>query len=215
MQPYKLLVFDWDGTLSDSSATIVRALQEACQALGLCVPSYGTVLHIIGLGLREGLFYAVPELTDDQFEPLAELYRQRYFAKRDEVSLYPGVKEGLAVLKKAGFDLAVATGKSRYGLDQALDHLDLRSCFVTTKTADETASKPNPEMLFDIMDIMNVEAKDSLMIGDTTHDLQMAINAGVPSVAMTYGAHELSELLPLSPLACFDRFDALVSWLSD
>ena len=212
MRPFQLLVFDWDGTLSDSSATIVSALRQACSDLGLPVPDKASALSIIGLGLREGLFSIIPHLDEPQFEALSNRYRQCYFSKGGEVGLYEGVEEGLERLLQAGFLMAVATGKSRRGLDQALSGLKLARFFVTTRCADETFSKPNPAMLLEVMDICGMDAKETLMIGDTTYDLQMAANASVAAVAMTYGAHPLEDLLPLSPIQHFDHFGDLVEW---
>ena len=212
---FELLVFDWDGTLSDSSSTIVSALQKACAELGLSVPSRDAALHIIGLGLREGLFRIIPGLTDKAFDALVARYRQIYFLSAEDVSLYPGVSEGLLTLKETGFCLAVATGKSRKGLDLALKDTKIEALFDMTRCADESFSKPHPQMLHEIMEQLGVVPAKTLMIGDTTHDLQMAANANVAAIGLSYGAHPVDQLLSFSPEACFDQFALLVEWIID
>lgn len=187
---YDLVVFDWDGTLYDSTALIVRCIQDACADLALPVPGPAAASYVIGLGLHDALAHVAPTLDPARVPELGQRYRHHYFARQHELSLFEGALPLLADLKSRHHWLAVATGKSRQGLNEALAHSALHGLFDATRTADETASKPHPLMLQELMAEFGVAPERTLMIGDTTHDLQLAENAGTHSVAVSYGAHE-------------------------
>jgi len=187
---FELIVFDWDGTLMDSAAAIVRAIQAASADLGLPVPTDARARHVIGLGLSDALRHAVPELPETDYPQMVERYRHHYLSSDRELTLFDGTVELISDLHDRGFLLAVATGKSRNGLDRALGFSGLGRYFHATRCADECFSKPHPAMLHELMDELGVMAESCLMIGDTTHDLQLALNAGTHSVAVSYGAHE-------------------------
>lgn len=187
---YALIVFDWDGTLFDSTALIVRCIQAAAADLGTAVPSDAQAAYVIGMGLQEALQHAVPTFPRERYAELANRYRHHYFARQHELTLFPGTLDMLQALKARGHVLGIATGKSRRGLDEALRSVELQGLFDATRTADETASKPHPLMLHELMAEAGAAAANTLMIGDTTHDLQLAANAGAAAVAVSFGAHE-------------------------
>lgn len=187
---YDLIVFDWDGTLFDSTALIARSIQLACEDMGLPVPARHEAAYVIGLGLHDALAHVAPSLPADQVPAMGQRYRHHYFRQQGELSLFDGTVDMLQALKARHHWLAVATGKSRQGLNEALAHVELRGMFDGTRTADETASKPHPMMLLELIGHFGVSPERTLMIGDTTHDLQLAVNAGTHSVAVSYGAHE-------------------------
>jgi phosphoglycolate phosphatase len=187
---FDLIVFDWDGTLFDSTALITRCIQSACADVGVVVPSDAQASYVIGMGLAEALQHAAPSLPRERYRELAERYRHHYFARQHELVLFDGTLAMLQDLKARAHLLGVATGKSRRGLDEALGTSALRGLFDATRTADETASKPDPRMLIELMDEFQVEPARTLMIGDTTHDLQLAANAGTASIGVSYGAHD-------------------------
>ena len=211
---FELLVFDWDGTLMDSAGAIVASIQASCRDLGLPVPDREHASHVIGLGLKDALSYAVPELPPSDYGKLAERYRYHYLARDPDIELFPGMREMLAGLKQQGYLLAVATGKSRVGLDRVLEATQLKQYFDSSRCADETHSKPNPAMLEELMQELLTEPEATLMIGDTAHDLQMALNAGVPALAVSYGAHPRDNLTALNPLDCIDTPQELMQWLT-
>lgn len=211
---FDLIVFDWDGTLFDSTALITRSIQAACADVGTKVPSDRDASYVIGLGLMQALAYAAPELPIERHEELCSRYRHHYLQRQHEVMLFEGTLPMLAGLKERNHRLAVATGKSRRGLDDVLKVSDLRSTFDATRTADETTSKPHPQMLLELMSELGVEPARTLMIGDTTHDLQMALNAGAASIGVSYGAHDhdaFAEFLPRSVAHSVAELDA---WLA-
>jgi phosphoglycolate phosphatase len=187
---FDLIVFDWDGTLFDSTALITRCIQAACADLGTPVPSDRDASYVIGLGLAEALQHAAPQLPPERYGELGLRYRHHYIASQDDVVLFDGTLEMLQGLKARNHRIGVATGKTRRGLDDALRKARLQNLFDATRTADETASKPNPLMLLELMDELGVRPDRTLMVGDTTHDLQLAVNAGAASVGVSYGAHE-------------------------
>ena len=210
---FELLVFDWDGTLMDSTAVIVASLQASCRDLGLPVPSDERAHHIIGLGLHDAMAHVLPDVDPAQYPRVVEHY-SRHFRQRDPgTPIFPGVEELLRELNVNGYLLAVATGKSRRGLDRALERTGLKDVFHATRCGEESGSKPHPGMLNELIDALGSSRSMTLMIGDTTHDLQMAINAGVASVAAAYGAHPRVQLAALNPLACVDQPQALWQWL--
>lgn len=211
---YELVVFDWDGTLLDSAGAIVLAIQSACRDLGLAIPDDARARHVIGLGLADALRHAVPDLQPESYQAMVERYRFHYLSGDHQLTLFPGVREMLARLQAAGHILSVATGKSRQGLDRALDHSGLRPLFQASRCADECHSKPHPQMLDELMAEFGVAAGSTVMIGDTSHDLLMASNAGVDSLAVTYGAHPHEHLLEHKPLACLHSVRELDQWLT-
>jgi phosphoglycolate phosphatase len=212
---YELIVFDWDGTLLDSAGAIVRAIQSACDDLGLPVPDDARARHVIGLGLSEALQFAVPDLPPARYQAMVDRYRFHYLSGDHQLTLFAGVREMLARLHAAGHILTVATGKSRLGLDRALDHSGLRPLFQASRCADECHSKPHPQMLDELLAEFGVAAASTVMIGDTSHDLLMARNAGVDSLAVTYGAHPHDHLLEHRPLACLHDVRELDEWLTN
>ena len=210
---YELIAFDWDGTLLDSAGAIVHAIQAACLDLELPVPDDARARHVIGLGLIDAMRHAVPGLPSDQYPAVAERYRFHYLACDQQLALFTGVREMLTRLQAVGHILTVATGKSRHGLDRALDHSGLKSFFQATRCADECHSKPHPQMLQELMAEFGIGAGATIMIGDTSHDLLMASNAGVDSLGVTYGAHPHNHLLEHAPLACLHSVPELDLWL--
>lgn len=212
---FELLVFDWDGTLMDSTAVIAASLQAACRDLGLPVPSDERAHHIIGLGLGDAMAHVLPNVDPAEYPRVAERYGHHFRLRDPETPLFPGAGEALRALAADGYLLAVATGKSRRGLDRALEKTGLKEVFHATRCGEESASKPQPAMLIDLMAMLDTEPGRTLMIGDTTHDLQMAINAGVAGVAAAYGAHPREQLVALQPLACMDQPRDLWHWLRD
>ena len=210
---FDLLVFDWDGTLMDSTAVIASSLQAACSDLGLPVPPEERARHIIGLGLNDALRYILPGVPPVIYPQVVDRYRIHFVSREHSAPLFAGVAETLQALYDKGHMLAVATGKSRRGLDRVLERTGLKKIFHATRCGEETASKPAPEMLLELQSELGVGKNKTLMIGDTTHDLQMAQNAGVAGVAVAFGAHPREQLLALQPLECFDAPPALWSWL--
>jgi len=212
---FDLIVFDWDGTLFDSTGLIVQCIQAACRDLGIAVPSAERAAYVIGLGLHDALQHAAPGLPSERYPELGRRYRHHYFARQHELVLFPGTLEMLGALKARNHWLAVATGKSRAGLDEALAHSSLQAVFDATRTADETASKPHPMMLEQLMGEFGVEPARTLMVGDTTHDLQLAANAGTASLGVSYGAHEPAAFGAHGPLAVLHSTRELHGWLLD
>jgi phosphoglycolate phosphatase len=210
---FELLVFDWDGTLSDSTGSITRALQAACRELELPEPSDAQARHVIGLELSLALRHAVPGLPDERLPSLVASYRRHYLAVDRDIRLFAGIPGLIETLHTSGFQLAVATGKSRKGLERAFASSGLGRCFAGSRCADECFSKPHPQMLEELMDEFAVSGERTLMIGDTTHDMQMAVNAGVAGLAVTYGAHTRAELAQVHTLACVDDVAKLALWL--
>jgi phosphoglycolate phosphatase len=211
---FDLIVFDWDGTLFDSTGLIVRCIQDACRDVGTVVPSDADAAYVIGLGLADALRHAAPGLDAAQYPALGARYRHHYFARQHELSLFPGTLDMLDALKARGHRLAVATGKGRRGLDEALAHAQLHGRFDATRTADQTASKPDPRMLLELMDELGTVPGRTLMIGDTTHDLQLASNAGTSSVAVAYGAHGHEAFGSHAPLHVAHSTAELARWLA-
>jgi len=212
-QNFDLIVFDWDGTLMDSTAHITRSIQAACRDLGLPVPDDISASYVIGLGLRDALQIAAPDLSPDDYPRLSERYRFHYLLRDPQIELFAGVAEMLAALRLEGYFLAVATGKTRVGLNRALAAVGMTSLFDATRCADETFSKPNPAMLHELTRELGQDLGRTVMVGDTTHDLLMAANAGAAGVAVTYGAHPADALLGLSPRFCANTVAELSDWL--
>jgi phosphoglycolate phosphatase len=212
---FDLIAFDWDGTLFDSTAIIARCIQLAVGDAGGTVPSDEDASYVIGLGLMQALAHAAPDVPKEKYPLLGERYKHHYSREQDQISLFPGVLEMLVELKASQYFLTVATGKSRWGLNQALAHVDLKDLFHASRTADETAGKPHPRMLHELMAEMGVSPERTLMVGDTTHDLQLAANAGCASVGVNYGAHDATALAALGPLYIADSAQALHRWMLD
>jgi len=212
-QQFDLIVFDWDGTLMDSAGAIVASIQGACRDLGLVVPSEQASRHIIGLGLTEAIAHLLPSLPEADYPKLVDRYRHHFLSQDADIPLFVGAERIVRDLNQAGFLLGVATGKSRRGLDRVLEQTGLGIYFHGTRCADECFSKPHPEMLEQLMDELGTTRQRTLMIGDTSHDLQMAQNAGVAALAVSYGAHPRDELLAHAPLACLDQIEELEQWL--
>lgn len=211
---YSLIVFDWDGTLMDSTAGITHSIQEAAREMGLPVPGREAASQVIGLGLQDSLRSAVPSLALEQYPDFVELYRKHFLAQQETMVLFPGIPELLEQLRTGGHRLAVATGKSRRGLDQALQVSGLAGHFAATRCGDETNPKPHPAMLLELMQELRLEATELLMVGDTSHDLGMAKSAGVDAVAVAYGAHPEAALRVYAPRACVASVGELRRWLT-
>lgn len=203
-QRFRLVVFDWDGTLIDSTAAIVHAIRAAAADLGLPVPSRQQAAHVIGLGLFDAIRRAVPVIDRAQVPAYVERYRHHYLRRDADLEPFDGVPGLLADLADSGAWLAVATGKSRAGLNRALDQMGWTGKFLTTRCADEGLPKPDPWMLRDICDELGLGASETLMVGDTTHDLGMARAAGAAAIAVTYGAHPREALAGEPALAVVD-----------
>ena len=215
LDKYRLLVFDWDGTLIDSIDGIVSSLQIASKSVCNDDVSEQRARSVIGLGLREAIETLHPELESVYIDRIAEAYRQHYLYQNPIKSkLFAGVREMLEQLRDAGYLLAIATGKSRIGLDHVLAEHDMVNYFNATRCAGECRSKPHPDMLFEILDQLGVQAQQSLMIGDSGHDLLMASNAGVDAVAVTHGVNTAAELNQFNPVRCLDDITDLTAVLS-
>lgn len=212
---YDFIVFDWDGTLMDSTKTIIKCIRLAAKDLGLPVPSVKNASYVIGLSMIDAMKVAMPDLDPAIYPKVIERYRQHYFNQDNDLVLFDGVDEMLADLAQQGYFLAVATGKSRVGLNRALNASKLLTRFDATRCADETFSKPNPAMLFELTRELGQQMSRTLMIGDTTHDLLMARNAGADAIGVSFGAHEIHLLEPLAPVYIADSIAALHGWLND
>ncbi|MEJ6024087.1 HAD family hydrolase [Ramlibacter sp. PS4R-6] len=212
---FDLIAFDWDGTLFDSTKIIVRCIQRAVADVGGTVPGDREAAYVIGMGLMEALAHAAPDVPQDKYPELGARYRHHYYAHQDDLVLFDGVLPMLGELKRRHHWLAVATGKSRRGLDEALRSSQLHGVFDGSRTADETAGKPHPRMLHELMREFGTEPDRTLMIGDTTHDLQMAVNAGCAAVGVSYGAHEPSEFDALQPVFVAHSVGDLHRWLAE
>ncbi|MGD8910092.1 MAG: HAD-IA family hydrolase [Chromatiales bacterium] len=213
---FELLIFDWDGTLMDSEARIVACVEAAVEDLGLTSPGHDAIRNIIGLGLREAVHSLFPDANERLHLDIAEHYRAHFFSSKKVPSeLFEGAREVIERLYQSGYMLAVATGKGRSGLNQALDSTGLGAFFHATRTADETFSKPHPEMLHQILDELGIMPDQALMIGDTEYDLQMAANACISSLGVDYGVHERQRLLKHRPLACLEKITEIPVWLEE
>lgn len=210
---FELIVFDWDGTLMDSTGAIVTSIQAAARDLGIDAPSDQRAQHIIGLGLIDALRHALPDLPAERYQDVAERYRHHYLLRDQELLLFDGAAELIDELRSAGYHLAVATGKTRKGLDRAFEVSGLGPSFHASRCADECHSKPHPQMLEELMAEFGVEPDATLMIGDTTHDLLMARNAGVASLGVSYGAHSREALEAEAPLFCAADVTQVAAWL--
>ena len=211
---FDLIAFDWDGTLYDSTKIIVRCIQAAVVDVGGARPSDTAAAYVIGMALMQALAHAAPDVPPEKYTELGNRYRYHYLQHQDDLSLFEGVLPMLDGLKARQHLLTVATGKSRRGLDEALRTVELAGVFDGSRTADETAGKPDPLMLHELMQEFGVEPSRVLMIGDTTHDLQMAVNAGCASVGVSYGAHAPEDFGALNPLHVAHSVADLNQWLA-
>ena len=210
---FDLIAFDWDGTLFDSTAIITRSIQAAVVDVGGAKPSDQDASYVIGMGLMQALAHAAPDVSPDKYPQLGERYKFHYSQSMNDITLFGGILELLAALKQRNHILTVATGKSRRGLDDALQAVELKDLFHGSRTADQTAGKPHPQMLHELMDEFNIPPERTLMIGDTTHDLLMAQNARCASVGVSYGAHEPAAFDEFKPLYIAHSVAQLHAWL--
>ena len=213
MKRYAAVIFDWDGTLMDSTHSIVAAIQGACVDTGLPVPSDQDAAWVIGLSLESALYRCAPSLTAEQMPGFLERYRHHFLSRDPDIKLFDGVLELLAELRVRQISLGVATGKSRVGLDRVLTAKNLHGHFHATRCADESHSKPHPGMLLELMDELRLAPEQVLMVGDTSHDIQMATAAGVDSMAVTYGAHDIPTLQQAEPTIMVSSVCEMQSWL--
>jgi phosphoglycolate phosphatase len=211
---FDLIVFDWDGTLMDSTTAIIASMQAAARDLGVAVPDKRAASYVIGLGLQDALQAAVPDLDPRHYPKMAERYRHHYLSQDHQLTLFAGAREMLDDLAEQGYFLAVATGKSRVGLNRALAAAGVTSLFDATRCADETFSKPNPAMLLELTRELGQDMGRTVMIGDTTHDLELARAAGAEAVAVAYGAHPPEGLARLAPRATVHSVTELHAWLT-
>jgi phosphoglycolate phosphatase len=214
--PYRLIVFDWDGTLIDSEARIVACMEEAIDRVGLPSRSRAELRNIIGLGLKEALHSLFPDLDAERAAALTEAYRDEFLVRNPTPQApFRGAEAVLQWLAEEGFVLAVATGKARGGLRRAFVETGFGDYFRASRCADETRSKPDPLMLREIMAEVGVAPERTLMVGDTEYDMQMASRAGTAALAVRYGVHACERLLDWQPVGCLDDIEALRLWLAD
>ena len=214
MPSYDLIVFDWDGTLMDSTALIASSLQCACRDIELEAPSDEAARFVIGLGLADTLKHVAPGIDAERQARLIERYRWHFLDREAEAPLYEGVADLIRDLAGRGRRLAVATGKARRGLERALEKTGLKPYFEATRCGDEGFTKPHPDMLLKLLEATGVEARRAVMIGDTTHDLELAANAGVDAVAVLYGAHSTELLDTRNAVARCESVTELRRWLN-
>ena len=212
MKTYRALIFDWDGTLADSTAHIVDAVQFAFQQNGLPPPSIDDARSIIGLSLENAMLQLGRNDARDKMDDLITAYRTYYFRSDRPIKLFDQAYPLLQESRKH-YLLGIATGKSRRGLERGLDDTKTRQFFCATRTADECASKPNPDMILSLCDEWNIKPSETLMIGDTTHDLLTAHNAGADAVGVASGAHSVQKLNTAPNIAIFNNLWQLQKWL--
>lgn len=210
---FDLIVWDWDGTLADSTGMITHAIIKAAEQVGLPATTAQAASNIIGLGLRESIHALYGDIPAEKAQALAAQYNANYYAGESEIPLFAGAADTIMALSKHGFKLAVATGKGRRELNLALEHCGLGNYFHSTRTVDECFSKPHPQMLDELMEYLVVLPERTLMIGDTSYDLHMAKNAGVSSIGVTYGAQPAEQWQHLNPIQQFNDFSSLGQWL--
>jgi len=214
MKKYSCIIFDWDGTLMDSLQKISESVRAAAADVDLPIPSDAEARNIIGLGLADAMLKLFGDIGQEKIDQLVERYKY-HFVHQNKTSqpLYEGVRDGLEELSQAGAFLCVATGKARAGLERVLNAESMHDFFIYTRCADESRTKPNPQMLFDILDFLALEKKDCLMVGDTEYDMQMAINAGIDAVGVNYGSHEQERLEKTGALATVNSFPEFLDWV--
>ena len=212
-QQFDLIVFDWDGTLINSAVAIAECIQNACRDAEVPVPEFEQASHVIGMGLYEALAYVAPGLSAEAYQRIQNHYGRHYLMKDPHLPLFEGTQTMLDELAGRGHTLAIATGKGTAGLARALANTGLGAKFASTRCADQCAPKPAPDMLLELMDELDVQPERTLMIGDTTHDLGMALNAGVQAVGICHGAHPLEQLQSMQSLALLHSTAELHEWL--
>ncbi|KAA0888596.1 HAD-IA family hydrolase [Pusillimonas sp. ANT_WB101] len=215
MKHYSAVIFDWDGTVMDSTHSIVSAIQMACADVSLPVPSAQDAAWVIGLSLESALYRCVPALTAEQLPLFLERYRYHFLGRDTQIKLFDGIPELITTLRSRAVTLGVATGKSRVGLNRVLASTQLHECFDITRCADESFGKPHPGMLLEIMEARALRPEQVLMVGDTTHDIQMALAAGVDCMAVTYGAHDKPTLVKAQPTVMVSSVPEMQAWLLD
>ncbi len=215
MKRYEAVIFDWDGTVMDSTHSIVAAIQGAGADLALPVPSHSEASWVIGLSLQSALYRCVPTLTEDRMQDFLDRYRVHFLSRDPHIKLFDGILELLVELQARQIALGVATGKSRVGLERVLAAMKLHDHFHATRCADESFSKPHPGMLLELMDELNLAPERVLMVGDTSHDVQMAAAAGVDCMAVTYGAHDTPTLLAAEPTVMVSSVPEMHQWLME
>ncbi len=214
MPAYKLIIFDWDGTLMDSQARIVACLQCAAKEMRLPALTENTLKNVIGLGLNEAVSSLYPQLPDDQITYFADRYRYHFITANDTpTGLFADVRQMLEQLIDKGFMLAIATGKARRGLEPVLAETGLNKLFHGSRCADETRSKPHPQMLEELLDEFGVLTEEAIMVGDTEYDILMAKSLGMDALAVSYGVHDRADIIKHEPLSCVDRISELSQWL--
>lgn len=212
---YELIVFDWDGTLMDSESRIVSCMQAAAADLSWTIPGYDATKEIIGLGLNEAVARLFPGRDAEEVQQLADQYRVHFLGNQIPGSvLFDGAREIFSHLTDNGYFIAVATGKSRRGLKKEFESTGLGSLVHASRCADETFSKPHPQMLLDILDQLGVTADRTLVVGDTEYDIQMAVNAGADALGVSYGVHDRARLLDNGALGCLDSLHEMPDWLA-
>ena len=211
---YQLIVFDWDGTLMDSAQKICNCMQAAARDLGLPPPSDNLAKSTIGLGLQDAVYRMFPQIEGSKIAEFVESYRF-HFVSNDvtEQKLFEGVEAGLEALNNSGALLAVATGKARVGMTRVFSEIDLEKYFVASRCADETRSKPHPQMLLELLDYTAIDPINTIMVGDTTYDMEMAANAGVVGLGASYGVHAEHELRTAGAIEVLESLPLLVEWL--
>ena len=211
---YKLIIFDWDGTLMDSQARIVACLEASASDLNVQLLGQNQYKNVIGLGLREAISALYPHLQAQQVTNFADRYRYHFVTANDTpTGLFANVREMLEQLNDKGFMLAIATGKARSGLNRVLNDTGLIHCFHGSRCADETRSKPHPQMLEELLDEFGLASEEAIMVGDTEYDMLMARTLGMDALAVSYGVHEKLELLKHEPISCVDSITELSNWL--
>ena len=211
---YDLIIFDWDGTIANSAGIIVESVKAACISEGVALPSDYSISGIIGLGLEEAFTRLFPDMQKSSLISLQALYRDAYLRRMDEIVLFDGVDLGIKGLYNQGYALGIATGKSRRGLNNALNKSNLYSYFKVTKTMDECFSKPHPQMINEILESLMIENHRALMIGDSSYDMEMAANAKVDSIGVLYGAQTMTQLQLHNPLALIENAHDLFLWIA-
>lgn len=213
---YQLVIFDWDGTLMDSTQKIANCIRLSARDVGLPVPTFDEAKRIIGLGLDECMNVLFPQAQSHEKQAMIDRYKYQFVTgDQTEQTLFDGVAEGLAKLNETGVMLAVATGKSRIGLDRVMTITGVAQEFAVTRCADETRSKPHPQMLEEILEFTSIDLNKTVMIGDTSFDLEMAANAGVAGLGVTYGAHDLATLADCNNVGLLDSPTDMINWLLD
>ena len=213
-QPFELIIFDWDGTVMDSTERIVNCFQNAARDCQQPIPARAAVEASIGLSLHEAWRGIAPNAKAAVIEAMTESYRDHFITiDQTPMPLYDGALDGLLALKKTGQWLAIATGKSRRGMQRVFSECDIEHLFVASRCGDETHSKPNPQMLFDVLEVTGMEVSQAVMVGDTLFDMHMAEQAGMASLAVSYGVGDAAELGELATLGAVDSFAQIVEKL--